>query len=61
LRVLAAALALVGNLDDVRNMMRQHLDLDPDCSVTTIKARFRYSERASQRYLDGLRKAGLPE
>lgn len=61
LRALAAALALVGHFDEAREVVQRLLELDPTCSLAAIKARYGYSKRASQRYFDGLRRAGLPE
>jgi TolB-like protein/Flp pilus assembly protein TadD len=61
LRALAAALALIGNLDESRSVMRRHRELDPDCSLTAMKARFGFTEQASVRYFEGLRRAGMPD
>jgi adenylate cyclase len=60
-RILAAALALTGRLDEAKDMMRQHLEIDPRCTISAMKARFGFTEKAAARYFEGMRKAGLPE
>ena len=58
--VLTASLALTGQLDEARVALRNLLELDPTCTVTSV-LRFGYSEKARRRYFEGLRKAGMPE
>jgi TolB-like protein/tetratricopeptide (TPR) repeat protein len=61
LRTLAAALALAGQFDEAQSVVAKIVELDPDCSLAGMKARFGdAAARASVRYLDGLRRAGLP-
>ena len=59
-RTFAAALALVGQLDEARAAIRRLLAIDPSCTVAGMNTRQGYSEKAKARYFDGLRKAGLP-
>ena len=60
-RAFAAALALAGRLDEAKGAAHRLLELDPTCSIATIEARYGHSQRASVRYYEGLRRAGLPE
>ena len=59
LRIQAAALALLGRLEEAKAAMQRMLKLDPGCTVSGIRARFGVSE--GSRTLDGFRKAGMPE
>lgn len=61
LRVLASSLALVGDFEEARDVVRKLVELDSSCSIAELKRRFCHSERASTRFFDGLRRAGLPE
>ena len=61
LRILAAAMALAGDVEEAKHVMQQHQDIDPDCSIAAMKARFGLSEQTAARYFAGLRLAGLPE
>ena len=62
LRVLASALALVGRSDEAHEAVKQLLKVDPSCSIEAMRTRFAGAhQRASVRYLSGLRLAGLPE
>jgi TolB-like protein len=61
LRIFAAALAITGRIEDAKVVMRQHRDIDPDCTITGLAARFGYSEKMSTRFFEGLRRAGMPE
>ncbi len=60
-RVLAAALALTGQLDEARNAMRRLLAIDPSCTLAIMTVRQGYADKAKVRYFDGMRKAGLAE
>jgi TolB-like protein len=60
-RVLSAALALTGQLEEARAAMRRLLVIDPNCTVAIMAVRQGYADMAKARYFDGLRKAGLPE
>jgi TolB-like protein/Flp pilus assembly protein TadD len=60
-RMLTAALALNGRLDEARAALRRVLELDPTCSLRTILLRFGHSEKGRARFFDGLRRAGMPE
>jgi TolB-like protein/class 3 adenylate cyclase len=64
---LAAALAQLGRLDDARSAVKAGLALDPNFSISRGRARWttesddpRYLAQ-TERGLEGLRKAGLPE
>jgi tetratricopeptide (TPR) repeat protein len=60
-RQLASALALQGRLDDAREALAQYLRLEPDHTIADAsKVPTRVPEHL-ERFLDGLRKAGLPE
>jgi adenylate cyclase len=59
-RVKAAALAHVGRIDEARDALRQLLALAPKSSLSTMRTNFRHRWMRDL-YLDGLRKAGLPE
>jgi TolB-like protein len=61
LRALAASLGLTGKLEEAKVVMRQMLAIDPDCSITTMAMRFGYTQKARERYFEGMRRAGLPE
>jgi hypothetical protein len=41
--------------------MRQHREIDPDCTITTLSERLGYLKKMSIRLLEGLRRAGMPE
>jgi hypothetical protein len=64
---LAAALTQLARLDDARSAVRAGLALDPNFSVSRARAFFtaesgdpKYLVR-TERLLEGLREAGLPE
>jgi adenylate cyclase len=58
-RVLAGALALLGRLDEAKTALQRMLEIDPDCTISGIRARYGISE--TRRALKGFRKAGMPE
>ncbi len=63
-RHLAADYAQLGRLDEARQAMQQVLRLLPKFSVASSRARVPYAPQqheGMEQYLDGLRKAGLPE
>jgi tetratricopeptide (TPR) repeat protein len=62
LRIAAASHALAGRLAEAQKAVARFRELDPEFRVSDIEAvaPFRQSE-AVARYIDGLRKAGLPE
>ena len=61
LRIFAAALAMTGHIEDAKDVMRQHRDIDPDCTIRALRERLGYSARMSTRFFEGLRRAGMPE
>jgi adenylate cyclase len=60
-RVLSAALALSGRMEDAKAALRRLLDLDPAASIDTLKLRLGVREATTGRLLAGLRLAGLPD
>jgi adenylate cyclase len=60
-RMLAAALALNGQLDEAHAALRRVLALDSTCSLRTMYVRFGHSEKARARFYCGLRKAGMAD
>jgi TolB-like protein/tetratricopeptide (TPR) repeat protein len=60
-RMLAAALALTGQLEQARAAFERVRVLDPECTIQSLYLRFGHSESARARFYEGLRKAGMPE
>jgi TolB-like protein/class 3 adenylate cyclase len=62
IRIAAASYALSGQIDRAQTYVRQMLEIDPSLRASNLKGivPFRQMTDAS-RYVDGLRKAGLPE
>ena len=59
--MLAAAYAQAGLPDDARRELKRYLELRPGATLTTIADQIVYAKDAMRRrWLDGLRKAGLP-
>ncbi len=62
LRLLAASFAHLDRLDDARDAFASVLELTPHVSATSIRSAIHFSRPEDlDRYLDGLRGAGLPE
>jgi tetratricopeptide (TPR) repeat protein len=62
LRHRAAALALLGRQAEARHEIERLLSVAPDTTVSQVQRVFSIRDPAvEQRWLDGLRKAGLPE
>jgi len=61
LRIFAAALAMTGHIEDAKDVMRQHRDIDPDCTIKTLSERLGYWKKMFTRFFEGLRRAGMPE
>ena len=60
-RHLAACYAQLGQNDDAAEQARKILELDPHFSIEKLVSTLSYRDRADlEHYLDGLRKAGLP-
>jgi adenylate cyclase len=59
-RSLAASLAQLGRLGEAKRAVEQLLSLEPDYRISKYAPLYRPSE-GTERYLEGLRKAGLPE
>ena len=60
-RILAASLAQDGQQDEAEAVVTTLRKLMPDMSVTMAGLSVPYTTRTMDRFLDGLRKAGLPE
>jgi TolB-like protein len=61
-RLLAASLAGLGQIDKAREIMREILKIEPDLTISTLRARRSYrDERVWKTYSEALRRAGLPE
>jgi TolB-like protein/cytochrome c-type biogenesis protein CcmH/NrfG len=60
-RALASALALAGQSDEAKKVLRSALELDPGCSLNILNKLFAFQEKARARYHQGLRQAGMPE
>ena len=63
LRVAAASHALAGRLDKAREAIARMRALDPDLRISSLKARLPTLRRPRDfaKYVEGLRKAGVPE
>jgi TolB-like protein/Tfp pilus assembly protein PilF len=60
--IIAVNRALAGRIDDARNSVMVVLRLDPDLRISNLKSVISYlRERDFEKWVDGLRKAGLPE
>lgn len=61
-RIRAASCAHLGRMDEARVSVANALELTPADSVTAVHARNFFAEtEGTRRYLEGLRKAGMPE
>jgi adenylate cyclase len=61
-RLLAATYAELGELEKAEEHVAAMLAINPDLTLATIEPALAYKKRADvDRYLDGLRKAGMPE
>ena len=60
-RFLASALAHLGRLEEARRIVQYTLAVSPAATLRGIARRLRYQPEHAAFYLDGLRKAGLPE
>jgi adenylate cyclase len=60
-RILCASLAQAGQFDEAAAAMRHLRQVHPDISVGWIKKSVPYTSGPMERFLDGLRKVGLPE
>jgi tetratricopeptide (TPR) repeat protein len=62
LRILAASKALAGHLEEARAAVDRLLQLDPTVRISNLKDRISPLQPEDfSKYVDGLRKAGLPE
>ena len=58
----ALALGHLGRIDEAREMIDRVLELKPDATISFMRTRFNFTDPEDQKgFLDGLRKAGLPE
>ncbi|MCV2870327.1 tetratricopeptide repeat protein [Defluviimonas sp. WL0002] len=60
-RLLCAALAQTGRLDEAREALKELLSLRPDADLAWVRASVPYTERTMEHFIEGLRRAGLPE
>lgn len=59
---LASALGHLGEINDAQAALKQTYELRPDASAELIRNLFPFQDEADRtRFMDGLRKAGLPE
>ena len=62
LRILAASLAKLGQMDQAAELVRQVLQIEPQFTLTRLRARLTFmDEGVWNAYADGMRLAGLPE
>ena len=62
LRDLAASYAMLGEKDKAAAAIREVLKIEPDLTLSKVRARTRfYDEGPSKAFIEGLRRAGLPE
>ena len=62
LGAVASSLGHLGRIDEARRALGEILRLRPDYSRRLVEASFPYRHREDlERYLEGLRKAGLPD
>ena len=59
LRVLTASLALADRLNEAQTMLGRLLELDPICSIRTVRIGEALQHKGGSRLLEGLRLAGL--
>ena len=60
-RLLCASLARAGRIDDAKEAMLALRGLQPDITTTWVEGIVPYTDKVMPRYLEGLRKAGIPE
>ena len=61
-RSLAATYAQLGRMEEAQMALRENVRLAPDDSVSRVKEELPYADPDFvERYIGGLRKAGLPE
>ena len=60
-RVLCASLAQAGQIEEAKAAMNTLRQMHPDISVAWIKQSVPYTSGPMTQFLEGLRKAGLPE
>jgi tetratricopeptide (TPR) repeat protein len=62
MRLLAASLAQLGQLDEARHIIKENLRIEPDLTIAKFRTRRRFMhEQLWQAFSEGLRLAGLPE
>ena len=58
----ATALAHLGRIEEARETLDRMKSVRPDASIDTVRNSMIFSDlEDEERYLDGLRRAGLPE
>jgi len=62
IRIAAVSNAFAGRLEEARKHIARALQLDPDLRVSNLKDRLGpFRPEGLAKYVEGLRKAGLPE
>ena len=62
LRLLTTSLAHLDRTDEAREVFKRVLEITPHVSATGIRSAIHFGKSEDlQRYIDGMRKAGLPE
>ena len=61
-RVQCAALAQAGRIEEAKAVLERLIALQPDVSATVLRATLPYSTPENlEKFIEGLRKAGMPE
>jgi len=60
-RILCANLAQAGKTAELRQSLDKLLQVQPNISIAWIEKYVPYTDRAMPHFLDGMRKAGVPE
>jgi len=61
LRTKAACCAYLDRIEEARNWVSRMLELEPGLTIARFKASWTHTSEFLDRYVEGLRKAGLPE
>ena len=61
LRLLCASLAQAGRMEELPQALGKLHEVQPNISIAWIEKYVPYTDRAMPHFLDGMRKAGLPE
>ena len=61
LRILCASLAQAGKTEELPQALKKLYEVQPNISIAWIEKYVPYTDRAMPHFLDGVRKAGLPD